>query len=311
MKGTVARNSYFAAKARKLPASRFCSRHRPASKPQGPSAPYATRSDIPEPSEPLQPKLPHPPHPAPPTLLTLKTSPLPFRTPHPCRTSSTRGRPARCPGRPGGQPALSGWCTGPSPTRPPPALPLCRPQRLVCGQQAQACSLLRAACLQRPLPRAVLRAADLERVGYRWIGVVEQASGAPWSRSTRPLSTPVPGPRWCLWHPSQQRFSASLLAVPLPFCTGSATSAGLTEALDRPGVVEIGRRCADGAAEAWPERNGGPPASPQPPTPPHRRHRHRATRRNGWPFQRPVGGRRRAGRGLRPRLPTRAEPPQS
>ncbi len=171
-------------------ASRFCSRHRPASKPQGPSAPYATRSDIPEPSEPLQPKPPHPPHPTPPALLTLKTRPALPRSPHPFWTSSTWGRPAGCPGRPGGQPALSGWCTGPPPTRPPLVLPLCRPQRLVCGQQAQACSLLRAACLQRPLPRAVLRAADWECVGYRWIGVMEQASGAPWSRSTGPRSTP-------------------------------------------------------------------------------------------------------------------------
>ena len=84
---------------------------------------------------------------------------------------------------------------------------------------------------------------------------------------------PVPGPRWCLWHPSQQRFSASLLAVPLPFCTGSATSAGLTEALDRPGVVEIGRGCADGAAEALARAQRRAPHQPSaaaPPPPPPR-----------------------------------------
>ena len=43
-------NSFFCQSPMPKASSRFCSRHRPAPKHQGRSAPYATRSDIPEPS---------------------------------------------------------------------------------------------------------------------------------------------------------------------------------------------------------------------------------------------------------------------
>ena len=62
---------------------------------------------------------------------------------------------------------------------------------------------------------------------------------------------PVPGLSCAFGHPSQQRFSAPLPAVPLPFGTVSVPSVGLTDALARPGVAELGWRCADGAAKHW------------------------------------------------------------
>ena len=159
-------------------------------------------------------------------------------------------RPAR---RPASRAADVRWVARRSaPARPPLTLALCRPQRLVCGQQGRGlarCS--RLPVCPTPLPLAVLRAANWGRVGCRRVEPAEQASGTPWSRSSGPRST-------CAWpllvplgHPSQQRFSAPLPAVPLPFGTVSVLSVGLTDALDRPGVVELGRGCADGVAKHW------------------------------------------------------------
>ena len=81
---------------------------------------------------------------------------------------------------------------------------------------------------------------------------------------------PVPGLSCAFGHPSQQRFSAPLPAVPLPFCTGSAPSVGLAGALDRSGVAELGRGARMG------RRSFGQSAKARAPIAPHH-HPHHGT----------------------------------
>ena len=199
---------------------------------------------------------------------TTTTSPHQPSPPHPTPAGDPPGRPTSPPSRlptPRWQPSVgaagaqagqarSRRSPGGAPVRPrqhttrachlPP--PTARLQ--AAGPGAFRCS--RLLVCPAPPPLAALRAADWGRAGCRWVGLAEQTSGPPCSRSCGPRST-CAWPGWCLWAThSRSCFSASLPAVPSPLCTGSAPSVGLAGALVRSGVAELGRGHAGWGGEA-------------------------------------------------------------
>ena len=142
------------------------------------------------------PHQPSPPHPTPQGTPLAAQRP-PQQAPHPHAGCPAWAQLAR---RPASRAADARWVARRSPpARPPLALATCRPQRRVraAGPGAFRCSRLLSVC-RAPPPLATLRAADWGRVGCRWVGLAEQASGPPCSRSCGPRST-CAGPCWCLW----------------------------------------------------------------------------------------------------------------
>ena len=157
------------------------------------------------------PHQPSPPHPTPAGDPPGRPTSPPSRLPTP-PLAARRGRGWRA-GRPVAQPTLAGWCAGPPLPAHHSRLPPTAPNGSSAGSRARGFSPLSAAVCRAPPPLATLRAADWGRVGCRWVGLAEQASGPPCSRSCGPWST-CAGPLLVpLGHRSRSSFSASLPAV--------------------------------------------------------------------------------------------------
>ena len=189
---------------------------------------------------------PTPPHPhrGPPWPPNVPPSRLPTPT-----LAARRGRSWRA-GRPVAQPTLAGWRAGlPLPahhSRLPPAAP-----NVVCGQQGQGLFAALGCCLSaaphHPLPPCA-----------RLTGGAWAAGGSGWrsrppgrpaaGRAGRDL--PAPGPAGAFGPPQPQQLFCVSPSSSLPLCTSSAPSAGLTGALVRSGVAELGRGCAGWGGEA-------------------------------------------------------------
>ena len=189
---------------------------------------------------------PTPPHPrrGPPGRPTSPPSRLPTPRWQPSvGAAGAQAGQARSRRSPGGAPVRPRQHTTRACHLPPPTARL-----QAAGPGAFRCS--RLLVCPAPPPLAALRAADWGRAGCRWVGLAEQTSGPPCSRSCGPRST-CAWPGWCLWAThSRSCFSASLPAVPSPLCTGSAPSVGLAGALVRSGVAELGRGHAGWGGEA-------------------------------------------------------------
>ena len=186
--------------------------------------------------------------------------------PHPTPAGDPPGRPTSPPagsppprwlpgrswraGRPVAQPTLAGWRAGPPlpahHSRLPPAAP-----NVVCGQQGQGLFAALGCCLsaapRHPLPPCA-----------RLTGGAWAAGGSGWrsrppgrpaaGRAGRDL--PAPGPAGAFGPPQPQQLFCVSPSSSLPLCTSSAPSAGLTGALVRSGVAELGRGCAGWGGEA-------------------------------------------------------------
>ena len=142
------------------------------------------------------PHQPSPPHPTPQGTPLAAQRPPP-QAPHPPLVPGVGAAGAQA-GQSRSRRSLGGAPVPPCPptTRachlPPPTARL-----WAAGPGAFRCSRLLSVC-RAPPPLATLRAADWGRVGCRWVGLAEQASGPPCSRSCGPRST-CAGPCWCLW----------------------------------------------------------------------------------------------------------------